>query len=58
MHTNKAEEKSGHPGEGIEITYKLHGNEAIRRIEDFIALRVEPIKEKYPYAKIRIEVRG
>lgn len=39
----------------LEIVYKLHGTRSTRELGRFIDQRVLPIREKYPYAKIRIE---
>lgn len=40
----------------IEVVFKLHGMDAVRNLNKFIDMRVLPIKEKYPYAEIHIEV--
>ena len=40
----------------MKIVYKLHGDRSIRELERFIERKVLPVREEYPYAKIRIEV--
>lgn len=40
----------------MEIVYKLHGVRSTRELGRFIRQKVLPVREEYPYAKIRIEV--
>ncbi len=40
------------------VTFNVHGERAVRKTEDFIENIVLPLKEKYPHAKIHIEVNG
>ncbi len=40
------------------ITFNLHGEGIERKIEKFMEKVVIPLKEKYPYAEIHIEVNG
>ena len=40
----------------MEIVYKLHGVRSTGELGRFIRQKVLPVREEYPYAKIRIEV--
>lgn len=40
---------------GLRITIKI---KRLDKLEDFIEKKVIPLKEKYPYAEIRIEVES
>lgn len=43
-------------GEKTKIVFKLSGSDAISQLDEFIEKRVLPLKEKYPYTEISIEV--
>lgn len=53
---SKNREAAEATGRRIEIVYRLHGSESLGKLIAFIESRVLPIREKYPYAEIRIEV--
>lgn len=40
------------------IAFNVRGERAMRKTGDFIENIVLPLKEKYPHAKIHIEVNG
>ncbi|MBS5323768.1 MAG: hypothetical protein KHY34_08660 [Lachnospiraceae bacterium] len=40
------------------VTFNIRGDGVERRLEKFIEKVVKPLKEKYPYAEICIEVNG
>lgn len=42
----------------LSITFNMQGERVERKVGDFIAKVVIPLIEKYPYAKIRIEVNS
>lgn len=42
----------------LSITFYIHGEGIERKIERFMEEVVIPLKEKYPYAEIYIEVNG
>lgn len=42
----------------LEIVLQLRGEGIIERMNEFIEKRIMEIYDKYPYAKIRIEVLG
>lgn len=42
----------------LSIMFNIRGDGAERRVEKFIEKVVMPLKEKYPYAEICIEVNG
>lgn len=40
----------------LSITFRIHGEDAVRKVERFIEKVVMPLKEKYSYVEINIEV--
>ncbi len=45
-------------GRELSITFNMHGERIERKGGDFIEKVVIPLTEKYPYAKIHIEVNS
>lgn len=43
-------------GGNLQIVIKLYGAKVAERLDDYIDKNVMRLKEKYPYADIRIEV--
>lgn len=40
----------------LSITFRIHGEKAVRNVEGFIEKVAIPLKEKYSYVEIHIEV--